>query len=94
MVGQLWWGARAMGEEARFDARFLSRFWRIALASTLMGAALWVGWGVLQPLLDLKAYRILGLVLLILLGLVSYAIAAVVLRAARLSDLKALRRQR
>ena len=94
MVIQLWSGARAMGEEARFDDRFLSRFWRIALASALMGAALWVGWGLLQPMLDLKAYRILGLALLILIGIVSYAIAAVGLRAARLSDLKALRRQR
>ena len=94
MVGQLWWGARAMGEEARFDARFLSHFWRIALASALMGAALWGGWHLLQPMLELKAYRIAGLVLLIGIGMASYAIAAIALRATRLSDLKALRRQR
>ena len=94
MVIQLWWGARALGDEARFDARFLSRLWRIALASALMGAALWVGWGVLEPLLDQRAYRILGLALLIGIGLVSYALAALALRVARLSDLRALRRQR
>lgn len=94
MVGQLWWGARRLGEETRFDARFLSRLWRIALASALMGAALWGGWSLLQPMLDLKAYRILGLALLILLGIASYAVAALALRAVQMSDLRALRRQR
>jgi putative peptidoglycan lipid II flippase len=94
MVIQLWWGARTMGDEARFDARFISRLWRITLASALMGAALWGGWGLLQPMLDLKAYRILGLVLLIAIGIASYTLAAIALRAARPSDLKALRRQR
>jgi putative peptidoglycan lipid II flippase len=94
MVGQLWWGARRLGEEARFDARFLSRFWRIALASALMGAALWGGWVLLQPMLEARAYRILALVLLIALGMASYALAAFALKAVRLSDLKALRRQR
>lgn len=94
MVGQLWWGARRLGEETRFDARFLSRFWRICTASALMGAALWVGWGLLQPVLDERAYRIAGLALLILVGIASYAGAAFALKAVRLSDLKALRRQR
>jgi putative peptidoglycan lipid II flippase len=94
MVIQLWWGARRLGEETRFDARFLSRLWRIALASALMGAALWLGWSLLQPMLELKAYRILGLVLLIGIGMGSYCIAAFTLRAVRLSDLKTLRRQR
>ena len=94
MVIQLWWGARAMGDEARFDARFLSRVWRIALASVLMGGVLWFGWDLLQPMLDLRAYRMLGLVLLIGIGMGSYALAAFGLRAVRLSDLKALRRQR
>jgi putative peptidoglycan lipid II flippase len=94
MVIQLWWGARALGEEARFDARFLSRLWRIALASALMGAALWGGWALLQPLLEARAYRILAFVLLIALGIASYGIAAFSLRAVRVSDLKVLRRQR
>ncbi|MBL9073915.1 murein biosynthesis integral membrane protein MurJ [Tabrizicola sp.] len=94
MVGQLWWGARRLGEETRFDARFLTRFWRIAAASALMGAALWGGWALLQPMLEAKAYRILALALLIALGMASYALAAVLLKAVRLSDLKALSRQR
>jgi putative peptidoglycan lipid II flippase len=94
MVGQLWWGARRLGEETRFDARFLSRFWRICAASALMGAALWGGWMLLQPMLEAKTYRILALVLLIALGMASYALAAVLLKAVRLSDLKALSRQR
>ncbi|MGL4238898.1 murein biosynthesis integral membrane protein MurJ [Tabrizicola sp.] len=94
MVGQLWWGARAMGDEAGFDDRFLSRLWRIMFASVFMAAALWGGWGLLQPMLDERAYRILGLVLLVGIGLASYTIAAFALRAVTLSDLKALRRQR
>lgn len=94
MVIQLWWGTRSMGDEARFDARFLARLWRIMLASALMGAALWGGWMLLQPLLDQRAYRILGLVILIGIGAASYAIAAFALKAVQLSDLRALRRQR
>lgn len=94
MVIQLWWGARRLGEEARLDARFLSRLWRIVLASALMGAALWGGWALLQPVLEARAYRVLGLVLLVALGLASYALAAFGLKAVQLSDLKALRRQR
>jgi putative peptidoglycan lipid II flippase len=94
MVGQLWWGSRRLGEETRFDARFLSRFWRIALASALMGLALWGGWTLLQPLLAERAYRVAALVLLIVIGMASYAVAAFGLKAVRLSDLKALRRQR
>ena len=94
MVAQLWWGARRLGEETRFDARFVSRFWRITLASALMGAALWGGWSLLQPMLDARAYRVLALVLLIALGMVSYAIAAFGLKAVQPSYLKVLRRQR
>lgn len=42
MVGQLWWGARKMGDAARPDARFWRRLWRIALISGAMGVQLWV----------------------------------------------------
>ena len=94
MVAQLWWGARRLGEETRFDARFLSRLWRIVVASALMGTALWGGWVLLQPMLEERAYRILALVLLVAIGMASYALAAFALKAVRLSDLKALRRQR
>jgi putative peptidoglycan lipid II flippase len=94
MVAQLWWGARAMGPEAHFDARFLSRLWRIVLASVLMGAALWLTWGVLAPILEQRAYRIPSLILLIAAGLISYGVAALALGAAKREDLAALRRQR
>lgn len=94
MVGQLWWGARRLGEETRFDDRFLARLWRIALASALMGAALWAGWSLLQPMLADRGWRVLGLILLIGIGMASYAAAAFGLKAVRLSDLRALRPQR
>ncbi len=43
MTGLLWWGGSwRMGEDTRFDRRFWHRFWRIAAASWLMGAVLWV----------------------------------------------------
>lgn len=94
MVAQLWWGARRLGDETRFDARFLSRLWRIAAASALMGAALWGGWAALQPLLEDRGTRILALIGLIGLGMASYALAALALRAVHPADLKALRRSR
>jgi putative peptidoglycan lipid II flippase len=94
MVAQLWWGARGMGSEARFDARFISRLWRIVAASALMGAALWGALEMLAPMLEHRAYRIPALFVLIGAGLVSYVVAAFALGAARREDLKALRRQR
>jgi hypothetical protein len=45
-------------------------------------------------MLEARAYRILALCMLIGIGMASYAIAAFALKAVRLSDLKALRRQR
>lgn len=42
MVAQLWWGTRAMGQAARFDARLRRTMPRILLSSALMAAALWL----------------------------------------------------
>lgn len=95
MVGQLWLGTRKMGEEARFDARFLQRLPRILAASAIMGIALWAGMLALGPALASDGWRYAALAVLVALGLISYGLSALALRAIRLSDLRsALRRQR
>lgn len=94
MVGQLWWGARHMGPEARFDDRMLGRLPLILLACAVMVAVLWGLSLLLQPWLQSAGWRYPALALLIGLGIVSYFGAGIGLRAFRLSDLKSLRRQR
>ena len=57
MVAQLWFGSRKMGDEARFDARFLHRLPRILAASAVMGAALYAGNILLDPWLATHGLR-------------------------------------
>jgi putative peptidoglycan lipid II flippase len=94
MVGQLWWGARAMGPEARFDARLIARLPLILLACAVMIAALWAAALMLQPWLQSAGWRYPALALLVALGIVSYFGAGFGLRAFRLAELKSLRGQR
>ena len=95
MLALLWAGSRGMGEAATFDARFRSRLWRIVAAALLMGVALWIGQLLFAPLLTSRGLRFLGLFLLVLLGLASYAAAGLGLGAFRGEDLRsAFRRQR
>lgn len=75
MVVLLWAGARGMGGEARFDARFRHRVPRIAMASAVMGAVLWLAVYFAAPAFDLPGWRYLALLALVALGLVSYALA-------------------
>jgi putative peptidoglycan lipid II flippase len=92
MVLQLWWGARGMGPEAAFDARFKSRLWRIVLAALGMGAVLWGATYGLSQALTLPGLRYGALGGLVALGIVSYFALGFVLRAYRLSELRNLRR--
>jgi len=94
MVGQLWWGARVMGPEARFDDRLISRLPRILLACAAMVLLIWGGALLLQPLLQSAGWRYPTLALLIGGGIVTYFGAGFALRAFRLDELKRLRRQR
>jgi putative peptidoglycan lipid II flippase len=86
MVGQLWWGTRAMGQAARADARLRRAAPRIVLASALMAVALWFakGW-----LADFGVGRIPGLAILVFGGAVFYFALSFVTGAYRLSELKA-----
>ncbi len=94
MVLCLFIGARSYGEAARFDDRFRKRIWRIVAASLLMGGALLMGNAALEPLLNTPWWRGLGLVVLIGIGAVSFFVAAQILGAVHLSEIKgALRRK-
>ena len=94
MVAQIWFGSRKMGDEARFDARFLHRLPRILAASALMGAALYAGNILLDPWLATHGLRYGALAILITLGIATYGLAGTLLGAFHLSDFRALRRQR
>ncbi len=73
----------------RFDARLLDRLWRIALASVLMGALLLVLYQTLDDFLMAGRWQCLvSLIILIAVGLASFATAAVTLRATSLAELK------
>jgi putative peptidoglycan lipid II flippase len=92
MVLQLWWGAKGMGPEAAFDARFKARLWRILLAALGMGAVLYAATYGLSQALATPGLRYGALGGLVALGIVSYFALGFVLRAYRLSELKGLRR--
>ncbi|GHC52698.1 putative lipid II flippase MurJ [Gemmobacter tilapiae] len=92
MVLQLWCGAKGMGPEAAFDARFKARLWRIVLAALGMGAVLYAATYGLSQALTSPGLRYAALGGLVALGIVSYFVLGFVLRAYRLSELKGLRR--
>ncbi|MCV2870161.1 murein biosynthesis integral membrane protein MurJ [Defluviimonas sp. WL0002] len=95
MTAQLWWGVRHMGDAAKADERFRRRLPRTMLAAALMGLCLWGLSILMSDMLQREHARILGLFLLVLGGMASFAIAAVLTGAFRPSDLRAgLSRQR
>jgi putative peptidoglycan lipid II flippase len=94
MVGQLWFGSRRMGDEARLDARCFARLPRIVLASACMGAVLWgASWGMGNLLAD-AIWRYAALAGLIAIGIISYFGIGAAIGAFKLSDFRRLRRQR
>ncbi|MEM1234459.1 MAG: murein biosynthesis integral membrane protein MurJ [Pseudomonadota bacterium] len=88
MTWLLWRGTRGMGQDATLDARFWRRLPRIAVASALMGAVLAAGSFALSDLLTQDGVRYAALAALIALGVTSYAVAAHLAGAFRLTDLK------
>ena len=94
MVAQLWFGSRRMGDEARLDARFVTRFPRILLASAIMGGVLLLAeWG-LAAMLEAQLWRILALVILIAGGIVSYFGVGIAIGAFNMVDFSMLRRRK
>ena len=93
MVWQLSRGARGMGEVAQLDARVWRRLPRIAVASVIMGLALWgMAWA-LDGALATGGVRYLALLALVAGGIVIYFGAGHLIGAFRLSEFRrALRR--
>jgi putative peptidoglycan lipid II flippase len=84
MLAQLWYGSRDMGEAARLEPATGPRLLRIVIASLAMGALLWVA----DRYVLTRMAPLPGIALLCLLGLVSYGILGVLLRAFTLSELR------
>ncbi len=93
MVALLWNGSRAMGDAAVLDARFKKRIGPIILAALGMGAVLWGAQLIIGPYLLMPTLRYVALLILVLIGIVSYFGLAHLLGAVRLSDMKAALRR-
>ena len=95
MVIQLWLGARKMGSAAHPAARFWARFWRILVASAVMGVALWGMAGWLGDSLTTAGTRYGALAALCGVGIAVYFLTAGLIGAFGLGEFKKmLRRQR
>ena len=88
MVALLVRGTRPMGEVARFDARFHGRIWRIIAASAAMGGVLWLAMAGLSPVFAMAGWRYLALLVLILIGMISYFGIGQLIGAFRLGEFK------
>jgi putative peptidoglycan lipid II flippase len=94
MVGQLWWGTRAMGAAARADLRFLDRLPRIMAATGAMVLVLWAGtWG-MAGLFGQPGVRTVALMGLILAGMAAYFATAAAIGAMHTDELRAALRRR
>lgn len=93
MVALLVWGARPMGDVARFDPRFFDRLWRICAASAVMGAALWGLGLLLSSALSTGGIRYLALAGLVLVGMAFYFAVGQIIGAFRLSEFRAALRR-
>lgn len=95
MAAQLWHGTRAYGEAAALDARLRRRLPRIVAASVVMGVVILGLKLVLSDALQQPGLRYLALTALVLGGMASYGLAAILLGAINRQDLRSgLRRQR
>ena len=88
MVFLLWRGANRMGDAAQFDARFLTRAGRIAIASVGMGVVLYLMNRFLAPAFELSGWRYLALAGLVAGGMVAYFVFARLTGALNLAELR------
>jgi putative peptidoglycan lipid II flippase len=92
-VALLWFASRRMGDAATLDHRFRKRFWRILLASGLMGGLLWVAALALAPFLDLPTLRYGALAILVGIGMIGYFGIGQIVGAFQLADIRAALRR-
>jgi len=81
-------GTRHMDGASKFDARFKQRLPRIVLASAGMGLILWVTAAVLSPFFGVATLRYLALLVLVLVGIVSYFGIGHLIGAFKLAEFK------
>ncbi|PRY79417.1 putative peptidoglycan lipid II flippase [Yoonia maritima] len=81
-------GTRHMDGASKFDARFRQRLPRIVLASAGMGLILWVAAAVLSPFFGVATLRYLALLVLVLIGIVSYFGIGHLIGAFKLAEFK------
>lgn len=93
-VALLWFTLRKRGH-IEVDARLRQKAWRIVLAATAMGIALWFGNELIEGQLGTGLWRrVAVLSVLVSAGGAVYALAILLLGAYRLSELKTLLRRR
>ena len=92
-VALLWFASRRMGVAATLDHRFRNRFWRILLASGLMGGLLWVAALALAPFLDLPTLRYGALAILVGIGMIGYFGIGQLVGAFQMADIRAALRR-
>lgn len=94
MLFQLWHGTRRMDGSARADARLRRSVPRILLASLIMGGVLMLGAHLLRDALATHYLRYFALLGLVLIGMASYAAAALGTGALSLGDIRAAMRRK
>ena len=87
MVWMLWRGTATMGDAAKLDTRLITRLGRIIAASAIMGVLTWGAAYALAPMLDSGA-RVIALLILVVIGIVSYFGVGNVIGAFRLAEFK------
>jgi len=93
MLACLWWGARRFGPAASWDAQLRKRSFRILLASLGMGVVVWITARALEPVLQMDGLRLLGLVVILLVAVGSYALAGRLLGAFNFAELRQMIRR-
>jgi putative peptidoglycan lipid II flippase len=93
MLACLWWGARRFGPAASWDAQLRKRSFRILLASLGMGVVVWITARALEPVLQMDGLRLLGLVVILLVAVGSYALAGRFLGAFNFAELRQMIRR-
>ena len=88
MVVMLMRGARNMGDAAHFDARFKRRVWRIVAAALSMGVILYLSAIFMTPFFAPGGLRFVALLVLVLVGIVSYFGIGHLIGAFRLSEFR------
>ena len=88
MVVLLMRGARTMGDAAQFDARFKRRLGRIVLAALAMGVILVVTSTIMTPFFGAGTLRYLALLVLVLIGIISYFAIGHLIGAFKLSEFR------